>query len=99
MTFTVTDPHTNNQICVTAPDNLPQDDLTNDVLEEIELWLHNRKRIDKISFEMDGDMLILRAIELSRIKRIRRITGYLSEVGNFNDAKQAELTEREIHGM
>jgi ribonucleoside-triphosphate reductase len=32
------------------------------------------------------------------IRRIRRITGYLSTVDRFNDAKQAELRERVIHG-
>lgn len=34
----------------------------------------------------------------TNIRRIRRITGYLSTVDRFNDAKQAELRERVIHG-
>lgn len=33
------------------------------------------------------------------IKRVRRITGYLSTVDRFNDAKQAELMERKSHGI
>lgn len=33
------------------------------------------------------------------IRRIRRITGYLSTIDRFNDAKQAELQDRAIHLM
>ena len=34
----------------------------------------------------------------SDIRRIRRITGYLSTIDRFNDAKRAELFDRKIHG-
>lgn len=33
------------------------------------------------------------------IRRIRRITGYLSTIDRFNDAKQAELADRKKHNM
>lgn len=33
------------------------------------------------------------------IRRIRRITGYLSTIDRFNDAKQAELSDRVKHNM
>jgi ribonucleoside-triphosphate reductase len=33
----------------------------------------------------------------TQIRRIRRITGYLSTVDRFNDAKQAELRDRVKH--
>jgi ribonucleoside-triphosphate reductase len=33
------------------------------------------------------------------IKRVRRITGYLSTVERFNDAKQAELRDRVCHSL
>ncbi len=33
------------------------------------------------------------------IKRVRRITGYLSTVDRFNDAKQAELRDRKFHRL
>lgn len=35
----------------------------------------------------------------SDIRRIRRITGYLSTVDRFNDAKRAELHDRKTHGL
>lgn len=34
----------------------------------------------------------------ANISRVRRITGYLSDVANFNDAKKAELAARRSHG-
>ncbi|NPV91472.1 MAG: anaerobic ribonucleoside-triphosphate reductase [Firmicutes bacterium] len=33
------------------------------------------------------------------IRRVRRITGYLSTIDRFNDSKQAELRERRAHGF
>jgi ribonucleoside-triphosphate reductase len=33
------------------------------------------------------------------IRRIRRITGYLSTIDRFNDAKQAELADRVKHTL
>lgn len=33
------------------------------------------------------------------IRRIRRITGYLSTIDRFNDAKKAELKDRAVHNM
>lgn len=35
----------------------------------------------------------------STIRRVRRITGYLSTVDRFNDAKQSELNERITHSL
>lgn len=32
-----------------------------------------------------------------KFERIRRVTGYLSEVDNWNDGKRAELTDRVKH--
>lgn len=46
---------------------------------------------------IDGEEVTIKSFEKSPIKRIRRITGYLSEVSNFNDAKRAELADRSIH--
>lgn len=40
-----------------------------------------------------------RVLGVSPITRIRRITGYLSKVENFNDAKKAELRGRKMHDL
>ena len=37
--------------------------------------------------------------ESEDIRRIRRITGYLSTIDRFNDAKQAELADRVKHSF
>jgi hypothetical protein len=65
--------------------------------EEIELWVKKGKKLDKVIIEIDGMEAVVRGYELSPIKRVRRITGYLSEAANFNDAKRAELKARMVH--
>jgi hypothetical protein len=67
---------------------------------EIELWAKNERKLEKVIIEIDENdenEVIIRGFERSPIKRIRRITGYLSEVSNFNDAKRAELKARVMH--
>lgn len=36
-------------------------------------------------------------IQPAAIRRVRRITGYFSEVNKFNDSKKAELLDRNSH--
>ncbi len=67
------------------------------VSEELAIWKTRGKALGKVLLDVDGDEVIIKAIEKSPIRRIRRITGYLSEQHNFNDAKQAELKERLVH--
>lgn len=67
------------------------------VKEEAELWLKKGKLLDKVELLVEDGYVVVKAVEKSPIKRIRRITGYLSEMANFNDAKQAELADRTTH--
>jgi anaerobic ribonucleoside-triphosphate reductase activating protein len=67
------------------------------VQEEIQLWKTKGKILNKVNIAVDGDEVIIKSTERSPISRIRRITGYLSEVSNFNEAKRAELTARVGH--
>lgn len=53
--------------------------------------------ISRIEMRLDGDEIVVRMIQRDPIIRIRRITGYLSAVSNFNDAKKAELEARTTH--
>lgn len=54
-----------------------------------------------IDIKADGDPDYLQAKFVPKVwkpfERIRRITGYLSSVSNFNDAKMAELKDRVKH--
>ena len=60
----------------------------------------NPKKIIKyIKVTLDGDFANLEyEVVPIPFEHIRRITGYLSEVKEFNDAKQDELKDRVKHG-
>ena len=65
--------------------------------DEQEEWKVSGKELARIELILDGDMVIVKAVEKSPVKRVRRITGYLSNMENFNDGKKAELAERYKH--
>lgn len=68
--------------------------LVGDVVKE---WEDLGKDIAEIRLSIDGSEVIVETYEKSPIKRVRRITGYLSNIENFNKAKQAECRDRVIH--
>ncbi len=51
-------------------------------------------RSGQVIIEIDGTEVVVRSSERSPVRRARRIAGYLSEIGNFNDAKRADLKQR-----
>lgn len=65
--------------------------------DEIRLWQAKGKKLAHIRLQLDKDEVIITGAERSPIKRIRRITGYLSSTDHFNDAKRAELEARVRH--
>ena len=67
------------------------------IMAEAERYLAEGKFLGEISLEVDGDEIVVRSSPASTIKRVRRITGYLSDENNFNDAKRAELKDRVEH--
>ena len=68
------------------------------VAEEKRLWKDKNKQLGHLELGLDGEEVILKATEKSPIRRVRRITGYLSSIDNFNDAKVAECRSRVTHG-
>ena len=67
-------------------------------LEEIGLWKEKGNVLTKILITIDQNdnaQLIVTAYPL--IRRPRRITGYLSDMENFNEAKVDELSARKAH--
>lgn len=57
------------------------------------------QKIEYIIVHLDGDYADLEyKVTPVPFEHIRRITGYLSETKQFNDAKQAELKDRVLHG-
>ena len=74
---------------------IPYETLVNIVNEEKE---RVPKEIGLIEIKhIDGEDFEIVSTAKGEIKRLRRITGYMSEVHSFNPAKQAELADRVAH--
>ena len=91
---------TEDGILITHPDELGDEELCFIIADERRMWAKRGKELAEINITMAPDKpgeLDIKTVEKSPIKRIRRITGYLSKVDNFNASKQAELADREVH--
>ena len=88
-----------NGVRVSADPALSNKEVTALVLDEIEQWKKRNKTLGAVELSLDGECVIIRGIEKSPIRRVRRITGYLSTVEQFNDAKRAECAERKTHSL
>lgn len=86
-----------NQVVVTYDPELSMDEITAIVKEEVKLWGDKSKELARVEITLDGDDIIVKSVEKSPVRRVRRITGYLSNMENFNDAKQEELSQRYKH--
>ena len=84
-------------INITADPTFSSQELESLVLEEVSEWNRQGKELASLTFQLEGDEVLIQAIEKSPIRRVRRITGYLSNIENFNDAKKAECKDRYIH--
>jgi anaerobic ribonucleoside-triphosphate reductase activating protein len=75
----------------------------NDIIaEEIHYWQSQDKEVGEVRISKDKDndaKVVIASLPKQKIKRVRRITGYLSAVENFNDAKRAEMEARVTHEM
>ena len=85
------------QIAVDYDPMLSVDEITPIIEEEISIWKESHKQLSRIELTLDGDNVVVKAVEKSPVRRVRRITGYLSNMENFNDAKQDELNQRFKH--
>ena len=86
-----------NQVVVTYDPELSMDEITAIVKEEVKLWGDKSKELARVEVTLDGENIIVKSVEKSPVRRVRRITGYLSNIENFNDAKQDELGARYKH--
>ena len=64
---------------------------------EIQLYEEQNKEIASVRLIFEEDEVTIESKEKSPIRRVRRITGYLSQMEKFNDAKQDELSQRYKH--
>lgn len=84
-------------VLVEYPSTMTEAEATEYAEEEMTIWAGQGKTLDQVIIELEGDEVVIRALERSPIRRVRRITGYLSDAVNFNDAKRAELKARVTH--
>jgi hypothetical protein len=84
-------------IQVVADPALTTEEIAHFVTEEKRLWNSNNKKLGLLELGLDGEEIVVKATEKSPIRRVRRITGYLSSIDNFNDAKVAECGDRTKH--
>ena len=84
-------------INVLADPLLTNEEITHFVDEEKRLWANKNKKLGLLELSLDGEEIVVKATERSPIRRVRRITGYLSSIDNFNDAKVAECDDRAKH--
>lgn len=69
------------------------------MIQEMEHWQKQGKEVCRIEIHL-GDSegeFVVKSYPKQEIRRVRRITGYLSDVKNFNDAKKAEMSGRVSH--
>ncbi|MDU4959663.1 MAG: anaerobic ribonucleoside-triphosphate reductase [Sporomusaceae bacterium] len=86
-----------NGIQIAADPSLTEAEITAMVTEEQALWHERHKSIALMEISRDGDEIVIKTTEKSPIRRVRRITGYLSNIDNFNDAKKQECQRRVVH--
>lgn len=82
---------------VVADSEITEEEIRAIVAEELQLWKKKNKELAQIQLTVEEDEIVVKAVERSPIKRVRRITGYLSTEDRFNAAKQAELSDRHAH--
>lgn len=83
---------------IIAEEGITEEEIQSILAEEKQLWNSRGKNLGKLELTISGDEIVVKSIERSSIKRVRRITGYLSTEEKFNDAKHAELKARIPHG-
>lgn len=82
---------------VVAESGITEEEIRAIVDEELQLWKRKGKELAEVRLTIEGEEIVVKAVERSPIKRVRRITGYLSTEDRFNSAKQTELSDRRAH--
>lgn len=79
---------------VNHPEEMSQEEATAYVDNQLQ-FMPNRP-LQALDLSIEGNEVLLRP-HYNTINRVRRITGYLSTIKNFNDAKKAEAHDRVKH--
>jgi anaerobic ribonucleoside-triphosphate reductase activating protein len=83
---------------ITKPDDMSDEEATiylEQQYQSIADELDNR--IAEIIITLEHNEVVLKGKQKNHIRRVRRVTGYLSQSDNFNPSKSAELAARQTH--
>ena len=83
-----------NQVMVDCPDSMPVTEAEEYVKEQ--LGIMPCRKLVELDIRLDGDDVLLEP-HYDSIVRVRRITGYLSTISRFNDAKKDETKSTVKH--
>lgn len=86
-------------INVTYDEGVTDAEIKEHFAEELATYKMAGKKMAFVTISIDGDELLIRSVEKSPIRRLRRITGYLSQIDSFNEGKRAELNDRVIQTL
>lgn len=86
-----------NGVEVISDQGVTDEEIESILAEEIESWKAKGKQLGMVELKVEGEDLVVCAKEKSPIRRVRRITGYLSTIDQFNDAKRQEERSRIAH--
>ena len=85
------------QVKVMAAEGITQAEIDMILAKEAAAYESRGKRLGELNLELAGDEIVVHSSPVSNITRVRRITGYLSNQNNYNDAKRSELRDRAKH--
>jgi len=83
-----------NDVRVDCPDEMPQQEALEYVKEQLVFF--PGRRLVEMQIALEGDQVRLEP-HYDSVVRVRRITGYLSTIPRFNDAKKEEERNRLKH--
>lgn len=83
-----------NGVMVFCPEEINEQEATAYLHSQLQVMPH--KTLLSMDLELDGDDVIIKP-HYDSIVRVRRITGYLSTLPRFNDAKKQEAHDRVAH--
>lgn len=82
---------------IIADPQISQTEINMIVTEEKQFYKNRGEQLGRLELTLDRGEILIKSFKKTPIRRIRRITGYLSETRNFNHAKQEELQDRVHH--
>ena len=83
-----------NDVTVSCPDEMHVQEAEQYVKEQLDM--KPGQKLVEMSIKLDGEDVVLQP-HYDSVVRVRRITGYLSTIPRFNDAKKEEERNRLKH--